>query len=452
MNDVSSTNLRRLQRFLKNERVLIASIFFLALAIRMIWALFFTPYPTMGVGFQDDEKTYVSAAHRFISWVANGKLILTDDLQANYGHFLFAKMLFALAIQTCRFLPDIFAVRLFNSLIGSFGTLAMYYLGKRLFRTRSMATALAISFSFSPVYFIITTVAILDGVAATFIVISYFFLLRYNFSSSVDTNLVICSVFLGLALASKVLAVTGAVAILAFVLSQRRTQTSRKLLTLLVLIAISTAVFFIVQPRLWFDPLKRLDETIVGNEKHLIMGHPIPANSLPGGDASWIGPRVLPPWWTIIYWVFSTSSPIQVAGLFLLGYSWRMIVVNRNGTAVRLSLLAFSIPLLYFSIQNIKLPQYLAFVAPGLALTAFLGFKDAPRSVTKSIVPLSIAAIVNPIEMIGFHAQDANFGILYPIWQRFIEWILSFFIIALTALHHVRSKRRQQVWSQSAPM
>ena len=338
-------------QLLNDERLALISVVCLALGIRIVWVLLFMHPAAPGPGIEGDELTYVYSAHRFITWFQAGRLVLTPDLQYNDTHPILVRILFALGIYTMGgYLGDMTAARLVSAVGGSIGTIAMYYLGRVLFQKRSTAVALAVSFSFSPVYFGVSTTAVLDGISVAFILIALFFLLNAKLTRTFDENIILSGIFLGLGLASKLLAVIAALVASVYVALDNSVGLSKRLIAIVVLGCVTSVVFLVVQPRMWFDPIKRISETYLLNVRHFELGHPIPLNSLLVGSGIWFGARVAPPWWAMLYWVTVTASPFQLIGIALLIFSVRRIIPELKNMRVKISLLMFAIPLVYLII------------------------------------------------------------------------------------------------------
>ena len=385
-----------------------------SLVTRFLFVMYYWPKLLPG----SDENIYVSAAMQFLQWFLRGRLVLTSGLQYNYEHPQFAKILFALGIYFATgHLGSYMASRFIAAIIGTVGVVASYLLGKELFRQNHLAFALAFSFSFSFSYFTNTTLALLDGIAAAFIAISLLFLLRVSPSKPFDQDLALAGLFMGLAFASKLLAITGILVTFAYVLLLLKTKLVRKLLMLLLFCVIIGVVFIVVQPRMWFDPATRLYETLSFNARHISNGHPIPVSMLIGGNNSWTGPIILhPPWWTFSYWAIITVSPFQFFGIFLA-----ILTVTKLSRELKFASLALLIPVTYLVLEGIYLPQYLTFLSLSASLIAITGYSQTNILTGKGIMFLSATTILAPVEDVLWHAGvDLTFT---PIWLQLLQWV-----------------------------
>ena len=414
-------------RFLQDQRIVVLILFFLALVVRLVWMLYLMPPLQKIQGWDQDDWAYVKATSFFITWIKQGRLEITPELQFNMGHPMLAKMLFAVGVYCLKtYVGGMVAAKIVSAVIGSVGTIATYFLGRLVFRRSSSAFGLAVSVSFSSAFFEATTRALLDGISVTFLVISLVFLLRCRLTRVVEKNLILSGLFLGLGLASKLMAVIGAIVNSCYIAVNGRLHPSRRFASIVVLGIVAASIFILVQPRMWIDPVTRLYETVGSDAGHLARGHLIPVSSLPGGDHLWRGSRTSPPPWTILYWIVSTASPFTLIAMVLACLSFRKISSEMKNPVVRISLTSFLIPAIFLSIQTVKLPQYLTFVVPGMALVALLGYNARLNRMNRLVIPLSMTTILDPIEqaILGYYV------FLYPIWLRFLQWGLMLLIIA----------------------
>jgi hypothetical protein len=166
--------------------------------------------------------------------------------------------------------------------------------------------------------------------------------------------LLFSSFSLGLATASKYFGFL-TVPIILFWILPKLIRNKRKLVFLLLWIQIAAATFLIIQPRMWYDPIARLSESYSFNYKHMIKGHPIPITSI-WGNGAWAGERCLPPYWTIVYWLIVRASAFEFVGVIALMATIIFFLKNSSDNK-KLLIYIFLIPLIYFTIQPVKLPQ-----------------------------------------------------------------------------------------------
>lgn len=422
--------------FFKNETAIVATLIILALGIRFIWLGYFLPPSSSAGGLYGDEAVYVASARRMLSWFQEGRLQLTPDLQYNFDSPMFAKILFAIGISVFgQSLADATAARLVSITVGTIGTVAIYFLIRRIFQDSTFAFAGAVSFSFSPAFFATSTTGLLDAVSVTFAAVSFLLILKKGFAKVRSLDVICSGVFLGFAIASKFLALTAAIIGMTYLLSQKEISLTRRILQVVLCGAIALFVFFLVQPRLWFDPSARLFETWSFWASEFSHGHPIPLSTFPGGNDSWSGPRSLPPWWIMTYWTALASTPFQFIGIILLCESARKVTGRIGSPRVWFPLITFFIPLFYLTAQTIKLPQYLTLLALGETLVSLLGYEAFRTGMRRLIVPLSITTVLSPFEplILGW-GINTIFNILFPIWLRLLEWVAILCVVAIYRL------------------
>lgn len=304
-----------------------------------------------------------------------------------------------------------------------------YFLGREIFHEKQLAFAFAFSFSFSSMYFINTTLALLDGISAAFIAISLPFLLKVSPSKLLGRNLALAGFFMGLALTSKLLAITGILVTFAYVLLLLKTRLSRKLLILLLFCIVIGIVFIVVQPRMWFDPAARLAEMVSKNAGRISIGHPVPISMLPGGNNSWIGPKVrYPPWWTFAYWTLIMASPFQLVGIILA-----IPTVKKLSRELKFASLACLTPIAYLIIEGVYLPQYLTFLSLPLSLIAITGYSQTNRITRKAVMLMSATTILAPVEDVLWTQAGLNLAFT-PIWLQLLQWVAVLLLLDLAGV------------------
>jgi dolichyl-phosphate-mannose--protein O-mannosyl transferase len=319
--------------------------------------------------------------------------------------------------------PDYVAVRLTAAVVGTIGVLGAYRLGERLFNNSWSAFALAVSLSFAWGYFLTTSSALLDGVAETFLILGFVFLVRMEATNTAfNLNLVLCGLLLGLAFASKLLAITGILVAVSYLMALRGLSIKNKLSSVILLGICVLVVFMLVQPRMWFDPLARFYETFSKNLDRVQLGHPVPINVLPGGNNSWVGKRVFPPpLWTVPWWVLTSSSAFVLVGLILLITSLRKSRLKDVRSPLMFGIISAIVPLTYIVAEWVYLPQYLPFIELGVACLAVTGYASNSRIRSRVLALLSATTFLAIVEEILYMTGGFDF-LFTPVWFQFLQW------------------------------
>ncbi len=138
-----------------------------------------------------DEKIYYLKAARDI---------LAARPDSNYPHPPLAKELIGLGIKF--FGDNPWGWRTLQAILASFAVVAVYFIAKRLFRSRKVATVASLLMSVEISWFVLSRVAIPEMFMISFFTFSLFFLIKF-FQEKDNLSLILGSGFFGLALACK---------------------------------------------------------------------------------------------------------------------------------------------------------------------------------------------------------------------------------------------------------
>ncbi|MEM2673328.1 MAG: glycosyltransferase family 39 protein [Candidatus Bathyarchaeia archaeon] len=334
-------------------------VFLVSLAIRLIlFKYYMATKPFSADPLSVDEVVYVKAGRLYINHFLEGHQGLDKCLQYNYEHPMFAKMLIGLSLYLLSpVFGENFAARFVGILTGALTSAILCYLGGKLWNPR-LGLFSGLTLSFDHLFIRYNLLAYLDNSCIFFILlsISLFFM---HLDSMKKLPFLFSGIFLGFAVASKYFGFLAVPIVICWLMP--RFKDRRKLIFALAWIFIGIVTFIIVQPRLWYDLPTRLYESWLKNYNHNVNGHPIPISSIIG-DGSWVGERMMPPIWTVAYWLIAPASSIEVLSLMLLITVVPILVKEPQG---RLMFILFIIPLAYFTAQPVKLPQYLTIIKPG---------------------------------------------------------------------------------------
>jgi 4-amino-4-deoxy-L-arabinose transferase-like glycosyltransferase len=345
--------------------------FFIALIVRIVFGIYFNPnWKPWSV----DEAIYIKSGELYINHFLQGHTDLDDCLQHNYTHPMFAKLLFGLSTFLFGpFIGNLVAARLVGILFGALTCAVVFSLAEKMVNLRfGLFAGLALSFHG---FLIVNNVHVMLDTVCIFFMLFSILLLYLYLESSRMVFFIFSAISLGLAVSSKYFGILTVPIVLIWILPKIR-RNKKWVLMMMVWMVVGSLVFVAVQPRLWYDPIVRISESWVSNFGHNVRGHPIPVSSVLG-DGSWSGERMAPPYWIMIYWLIASGSVFDFVGIIVLIAVIPIMLKSARANSLdenRLFLCLFLIPLLYFTLQPVRLSQYLTIIIPGFVLTICIAY------------------------------------------------------------------------------
>jgi hypothetical protein len=168
-----------------------------------------------------------------------------------------------------------------------------------------------------------------------------------------------------------------------------------------------------------------------------VNGHPVPISAVMG-DGAWARERMMPPIWTMVYWLIAPASTLEILGLMFIIAGIPNMVKDTQG---RLILLLFMIPLAYLSAQPVKLPQYLTVIKPGFILCLAYGcykltqmFKRSWRALILKALIL-ILFVLHSLDGVAWKQPELKpfFHDVYSLTITFL-YIITLSVLTLTGL------------------
>ncbi len=357
-----------------NKLIQLVIIIFMAFLLRFLLA-------TSAALDYDEAFTYAPAAQSYLSGIWT----------ANIGHPMVMKLLFAGStvlfgangkiVFLFPWLPgSIGAIRLVSVIMGTLTVLVVYFLARDLGCTHMGAIIPCVVLAFDPISIAESSYGLLDPGMAFFYMCSVVFFLRYV-KGGKTIHFYLSAVLFALSIASKYYAFIGIFVLLGILLYKRRLQSEWK--SMAVFLWIVAFVVFAVQPYLWSSPLVHLSQVWIYNRIHLTVGQPvkipgnpflIPRKQLSGLPWPHVGSNPLSskpdfyadpsqavqsPWWYMVYIQAMYSTPFEILVYPLALYKICISVIKRRVTdLIAIGTLLTSVPLLYFALQTVRLPQY----------------------------------------------------------------------------------------------
>ncbi|MDB4349748.1 glycosyltransferase family 39 protein, partial [Omnitrophica bacterium] len=321
--------------------------------------------------------------------------------------------------------PEAFSsLRLYASLpqhiVSIAGILFIYYLVKRLLGDKKVALVSGLFLAFSPLYIGYTKNSFYqDGLLAIFGAISFLLFLIY-INERRMSFLVMSGVSLGLALLSKLSAVT--LIITAFLISffsgsldPEHKSVSFKML--LAWISVGLIVFFLLWPSMWVRPAHTISRIIFALRRYgsvfdypmLFMGNPVFKERLPG----------------LFY--YAVMLTLKLTPIMLVLFASFFLIVFRKKrfrSELRYPFLLSTFVIVYFSFMSFVNNKYTWYILPAIPLIAVLSAVAARHIIAKYIRKVPYQNIALSLLVLLQLASAAYifpyFGLYHsPLWGSF---------------------------------
>lgn len=353
----------RARVFLLSESLIYPlAIFLSSFLVKLVGIFTLPPLPIDGMFYVAIGKNYVRT---FVEWIQDPQFEeVPPGFQANYMHPMVGKWIFGIATSVLPF-EDLISARLVTIILTSLTCVLIYLIGKEVVGREFGLLASLIS-NFNGFFFYMNITTGLDPIATFFAFLCiYLYMKNHPLLSGISLGLTFATKYTSFILAP----------LLLLLLAFKERFNRQGLLQLFKVFLVGACVFFLVQPRFWFNPLERLKETWTIHTSALGAGHAI----------RFMGKTVShAPIYFFIIVLLCRSTPIETIGFLLFFYyvirRWGYITENLailKGISKRAYTFTFStffVSTIVFGMlgkkmegySNIIFPIYFLFISVGL--------------------------------------------------------------------------------------